>query len=107
MQTVYPRGLVIEEHDGMLIAYWRKLNNNAMKLGKKKEQEEMLLVECEGGKEVNGNRTEAELRQEGYKDVCETEAPNSDSQCTYDEYDTCYVQVWEEKNEIFRNYERN
>ena len=99
MLTAYPRGLVVEEKDGRLVAYWRKYNRT-MKLGKKNEQDEMLLVECEGGKEVNGERTVEELRADGYKDVCTVAPPSEEATCTYDEYDACFVQVWHEEEHI-------
>ena len=36
----------------------------------------MLLVECEQGMEVGGERTTEELYADGYKDVCEVEWPS-------------------------------
>ena len=36
----------------------------------------MTLVECEGGHEVGGERTEKELRQDGYKNACLVEKPS-------------------------------
>lgn len=79
----------------MLIAHWRK-NDNIMKLGKENEHGEMLIAECEGGMEVGGERTETVLRQDGYKDVCEVEAPSEIAVCKYVDYGRCFVQVWEE-----------
>lgn len=70
-----------------------------MKIGKYDNYEEMLLIECEGGKEVNGERTVEQLYNEGYKDVCEVEKPSDTATCTYEDYGTCYVQVWKEESE--------
>ena len=56
---------------------------------------QMTLVECEGGHEVGGERTLEELYADGYKNVCTVEQPGETATCTYDEYDTCFVQVWE------------
>ena len=67
-----------------------------MKLGKKNEYDNMLLVECEHGMEVGGERTTEELYADGYKDVCEVERPSEAAYCTYEDYGTCYVQVWHE-----------
>jgi len=64
-----------------------------MKLGKKID-ETMLLVECEHGMEVGGERTTEELYADGYKDVCEVERPSDSAWCSYEDYGTCYVQVW-------------
>lgn len=69
-----------------------------MKIGKY-NNEEFLTIECEQGKEVSGERTVEELYAEGYKDVCEVEAPSETAKCTYDDYGTCYVQVWHEDEE--------
>jgi len=64
-----------------------------MKLGKK-INEEMLLVECENGIEVNGTRTEEELREDGYKNACEIERHSEGAECEWVEYPDCWVQVW-------------
>lgn len=71
-----------------------------MKVGKFINQA-MALVECEDGREVGGSRTLEELYADGYKDVCEIERPSETAVCTYAEYATCYVQVWNEPNEEF------
>lgn len=65
-----------------------------MKLGKM-VNDEMLLVECEFGKEVHGNRTVESLYEDGYKDVCEIERPSENVNETWQEYPTCWIQVWE------------
>lgn len=62
-------------------------------------EEEMTLIECENGKEVGGNRTLEELYAQGYKDVCEVAQPSETATCTYDDYNTCFVQVWHEEPE--------
>ena len=99
METAYyGRGLVIAEANGILSAEWRKTKCN-MKVGKFNDFGDMLLVECESGKEVNGSRTLEELYADGYKDVCEVEAPSETATCTYDDYGTCYIQVWHEQEE--------
>lgn len=67
-----------------------------MYLGKL-QNEQMTLVECEGGHEVNGNRTEEELRADGYKNACMVERPSETAVETWQEYNDCYVQVWEEQ----------
>ena len=70
-----------------------------MKVGKLNEFGEMLLVECEQGMEVGGSRTTEELYVDGYKDVCEIERPSEDAVMTWQEYEGCFVQVWEENME--------
>ena len=60
---------------------------------------EMQLIECEQGMETGGNRTLEELYALGYKDVCEVERPSETATCTYDDYGTCFVQVWREEEE--------
>lgn len=57
------------------------------------------IIECENGVEIDGKRTEAELKAEGYKPVCEVE-PEGLSECVYIEYPTCFVQVWNEVDEL-------
>lgn len=52
------------------------------------------LIECEGGKEVNGERTEAELYAEGYKKACLTPKEHDDDTEVWHEYATCLVQEW-------------
>ena len=69
-----------------------------MKVGKFINQA-MALVECEDGREVGGSRTLEELHADGYKDVCEVEKPSDTATCTYEDYETCYVQVWKEESE--------
>lgn len=61
--------------------------------------ENMMLVECENGHEVNGSRTEAELREDGYKNACMVERPSETATETWKEYEDCYVQVWQEQEE--------
>ena len=77
-----------------------------MKLGKKID-ETMLLVECEQGMEVGGERTTEELYADGYKDVCEVERPSDSAWCSYEDYGTCYVQVWHDEEAEYRELEEN
>lgn len=65
-----------------------------MKLGKM-DGSDMLLVEVEKGVALDG-RTEPELNEQGYKAVCEVEAPSESATCTYEDYGSCWVQVWRE-----------
>ena len=69
-----------------------------MKIGKY-NNDTFLTIDCENGKEVNGERTVEELYALGYKDVCEVEQPSETATCTYDDYGTCFVQVWHEEEE--------
>lgn len=64
-----------------------------MKIGKY-NNDEFVTIECENGKEINGDRTLEELYEDGYKDVCEVEAPNETSTYVYQDYGTCFVQIW-------------
>ena len=66
-----------------------------MKVGKY-INDEFVTVICENGKETSGGRTLEELYTDGYKDVCEIKAPSETSICTYEDYDSCYVQIWNE-----------
>lgn len=75
-----------------------------MKLGKK-INDYMLLVECEQGMEVCGERTNDELYADGYKDVCEVERPSDSAWCSYEDYGTCYVQVWHDESDEYRELE--
>ena len=68
-----------------------------MKVGKYDDYGEMLLVECEQGKEISGNRTVDELYADGYKDVCEIERPDDTSVLSWQEFETCFVQVWSQE----------
>ena len=100
METAYfGRGLVITETNGILSAEWHKTNCN-MKVGKFNDAGEIVLVECENGQELNGERTLDELYADGYKDVCEVAQPSEMATCSYDEYDTCFVQVWSEQEQV-------
>lgn len=47
------------------------------------------LIECEGGKEVNGERAEEELYAEGYKKACLAGTTNP---TRWVEYPTCIVE---------------
>lgn len=83
----------------MLVAEWKSIQiNSAMYLGKF-ENEQMTLVECEGGHEVGGVRAEEELRQDGFKNACLVEKPSETATCTFDEYQDCFVQVWHQEPE--------
>ena len=64
-----------------------------MKLGKIINGE-IILVEVEDGKEIGGQRSEAELYNEGYKKACEN--PDGGE---WKEYPTCLVQEKTEENE--------
>ena len=66
-----------------------------MKVGKLNDQV-MTLVECENGKEVGGSRTVEELYADGYKDVCEVTKPSEDSVESWQEFESCFIQVWNE-----------
>ena len=68
-----------------------------MKVGKLTEQGDMQLIECEQGMEVNGDRSTDELYADGFKDVCEVEAPSENATCTYEDYGSCWVQVWSDE----------
>lgn len=84
----------------MLVAEWKSIQiNSAMYLGKF-ENEQMTLVECEGGHEVGGNRTEEELRQGGYKNACLVEKPSETAVESWQEYEDCFVQVWEDQGPV-------
>ena len=69
-----------------------------MKVGKFNDYGEILLIECEQGMEVGGSRSVEELYAEGYKDVCEIEKPGEDAVVSYQEFEGCFVQVWEEEH---------
>lgn len=66
-----------------------------MKVGKYVNGE-MQLVTCEQGKEVGDSRTVEELYADGYKDVCEVEKPSEDSVESWQEFESCFIQVWNE-----------
>lgn len=55
----------------------------------------VTLVECEGGMEVNGTRTEDELYADGWKKACLTPKENPTDTERWEEYPTCLVQTWE------------
>lgn len=58
----------------------------------------MALIECENGVEVEEPHREVEeLYTQGYKNVCLVEKPSETATCTYDEYQDCYVQIWQEQ----------
>ena len=69
-----------------------------MYLGKKINGE-MVLVECENGNEVNGSRTEEALRADGFKNACLVAKPSETAAETWEEYEDCFIQVWEEQTE--------
>lgn len=60
---------------------------------------EVVLIDVEDGKEVNGSRTEKALYQDGYKKAC----PTPDGEGIWKEYPTCFVQEVEQIN--LENYE--
>lgn len=92
--------LTVSERGCVLVACWKSTQiNSAMYLGKF-ENEQMTLVECEGGHEVGGNRTVEELRQGGYKNACLVEKPSETAVETWQEYGDCFVQVWEEQEQV-------
>lgn len=64
-----------------------------MKVGKFINQA-MALVECEDGREVGGSRTLEELYADGYKDVCEVAKPSEDSVESWQEFESCFIQAW-------------
>lgn len=74
--------------------------NRTMYLGKL-ENEQMTLVECEGGYEVGGrHRKEVTLRNAGFKNACLVEKPSEDAIETWQEFPDCFVQVWEEAESV-------
>lgn len=96
----FKRVFTIAECGGELVAEWKSTQiYRTMYLGKFIE-EQMTLVECEGGHEVGGIRTEEELRQGGYKNACLVEKPSETAVETWQEYDDCFVQVWEEQEQV-------
>lgn len=91
----FKRVLTIAECGGELVAEWKSTQiYRTMYLGKFIEGQ-MTLVECEGGHEVGGNRTEEELRQDGFKNACLVEKPSETAVESWQEYEDCFVQVWE------------
>ena len=93
----FRRVLVQRECKGVLVAEWKSIQiNNTMYLGKI-ENGEMLLVECENGKELSGRkRNESTLRSQGYKNACLVEKPSEDAVESWQEFNDCFVQVWQE-----------
>lgn len=67
--------------------YGKLINNN------------LDIKEVEKGIEVGGTTTEQQLKEQGYKPVCEVEEPEGSEYFVYREYDACFVQEWRMKNE--------
>lgn len=57
------------------------------------------IKEVEKGTEVGGATTEQQLKEQGYKPVCEVEEPEGAEYFVYREYDACFVQEWRMKDE--------
>lgn len=55
-----------------------------------------MLIECEHGVEVGGSRTVEQLYADGYKDVCVVERPSETAILSYQEFESCFIQVWNE-----------
>lgn len=62
--------------------YGKLINNN------------LDIKEVEEGIEVGGTTTEQQLKEQGYKPVCEVEEPEGAEYFVYREYDACFVQEW-------------
>lgn len=67
--------------------YGKLINNN------------LDIKEVEEGIEVGGTTTEQQLKEQGYKPVCEVEEPEGSEYFVYREYDACFVQEWRMKDE--------
>ena len=52
------------------------------------------IKEVEKGMEIGGKLTEQQLKEQGYKPVCEVEEPEGAEYFVYREYDACFVQDW-------------
>lgn len=57
------------------------------------------IKEVEKGMEIGGKPTEKQLKEQGYKPVCEVEEPEGAEYFVYREYDACFVQEWRMKDE--------
>ena len=67
--------------------YGKLINNN------------LDIKEVEKGMEIGGKLTEQQLKEQGYKPVCEVEEPEWAEYFVYREYDACFVQEWRMKDE--------
>lgn len=67
--------------------YGKLINNN------------LDIKEVEEGIEVGGITTEQQLKEQGYKPVCEVEEPEGSEYFVYREYDACFVQEWRMKDD--------
>lgn len=67
--------------------YGKLINNN------------LDIKEVEKGMEIGGKLTEQQLKEQGYKPVCEVEEPEGAEYFVYREYDACFVQEWRMKDE--------
>ena len=90
--------LRIEERNGILTATFK----SKMKYGKLINNN-LDIKEVEKGIEVGGTTTEQQLKEQGYKPVCEVEEPEGAEYFVYREYDTCFVQEWRMKDEPFQD----
>ena len=52
------------------------------------------IKEVEKGVEIRSSITEQQLKDQGYKPVCEVEEPEGAEYFVYREYDACFVQDW-------------
>lgn len=57
------------------------------------------IKEVEKGMEISSSITEQQLKDQGYKPVCEVEEPEGAEYFVYREYDACFVQEWRMKDE--------
>lgn len=60
--------------------YGKLINNN------------LDIKEVEKGMEIGGKLTEKQLKEQGYKPVCEVKEPEGAEYFVYREYDACFVQ---------------
>lgn len=67
--------------------YGKLINNN------------LDIKEVEKGMEIGGKLTEQQLKEQGYKPVCEVKEPEGAEYFVYREYDACFVQEWRMKDE--------
>jgi hypothetical protein len=86
--------LRIEERNGILTAIFKR----KMKYGKLINNN-LDIKEVEKGMEIGGKLTEQQLKEQGYKPVCEVEEPEGSEYFVYREYDACFVQEWRMKDE--------
>ena len=74
-----------------------------MKVGKYINNE-MVFAECEQGVQVDSDTAVEQLYAQGYKDICEIKRPSETAVCTYQDYGTCYIQIWTEPEAIMDEF---